>query len=121
MSNAAILVGGILPYLALATFIIGVAYRLLTWQRVKQPALMTLYPTQGSGWRPLVKEALFFPRLFRGARTLWLLAWSFHVALALALAGHLRVLTGLMDRGLATIGIGAGGMAALSAVAGGFA
>jgi nitrate reductase gamma subunit len=121
MSNAAILVGGILPYLALATFIIGVAYRLLTWQRVKQPALMTLYPTQGSGWRPLVKEALFFPSLFRGDRTLWLFAWSFHVALALAFAGHLRVLTGLMDRGMATIGIGAGGMATLSAVAGGFA
>ena len=121
MNSTAILVGGILPYLAFTTFMIGVAYRLLAWRRVKQPALMTLYPTRGSGLGQLVREALFFPSLFRGDKTLWLFAWSFHDALALAFLGHLRVLTGAIDRGLGWFGIGAGGMAALSAVAGGFA
>ena len=121
MSNASFFVAGILPYLAAAVFAVGVAHRLLTWRRVPQPALMTLYPTQGSGWRALVKEALFFPSLFRGDKTLWLFAWSFHVALALAFIGHLRVATGAIDRGLALVGISAGGMATLSAIAGGFA
>ena len=121
MTGTALVVGGILPYLAAALFTVGVVYRLLVWRRVPQPALMTLYPTQGSGWRALVKEALFFPSLFRGDRTLWVFAWSFHAALALAFIGHLRVVTGGLDRGLAFVGIGAGGVATLSAIAGGFA
>ena len=29
--------------------LVGVVYRLLVWRRVPQPALMTLYPTKGSG------------------------------------------------------------------------
>jgi nitrate reductase gamma subunit len=148
MSSTAFLVGGVLPYLAATSFIIGVAYRLRIWRRVAQPALMTLYPIAmvppGFAWRnrnagrhgtpprvsiskdssgvgPLVKEALFFPSLFRGDKTLWLLAWSFHLALALAFVGHLRVLTGWMDSGLSTLGLGAGGIAQLSAIAGGCA
>jgi nitrate reductase gamma subunit len=121
MRNLAFLVGGILPYFAALSFVVGVAYRLLCWRRVPQPALMTLYPTQGAGWRQLAREALFFPSLFRGDRALWLFAWTFHAALALAFLGHLRVVTGAIDGGLALAGVGAGGMAALSAVAGGFA
>lgn len=121
MSSTAFLVGGVLPYLAAIVFVVGVVYRLLTWRRVPQPALMTLYPTQEAGWGALVKEALFFPSLFRGDKTLWIFAWSFHVALALAFIGHLRVATAVIDRGLAAVGLGASGMAMLSAVAGGFA
>ena len=120
MNTTALVVGSILPYLAVALFVVGVAYRLLVWRRVPQPALMTLYPTEGAGFRALVKEALFFPSLFRGDKALWVFAWSFHVALALAFVGHLRVVTGAIDRGLALVGIGAGGTATLSAVAGGF-
>jgi nitrate reductase gamma subunit len=82
---------------------------------------MTLYPTQGAGWKQLVREALFFPSLFRGDRILWLFSWSFHMALALALAGHLRVVTGLVDCGMAAIGMGPGGTETFAAVAGGFA
>jgi nitrate reductase gamma subunit len=121
MSGTAFLVGGILPYIAALVFLTGVVHRLLTWRRAPQTGLMTLYPTQGSGWRSLVREALFFPSLFRGDRTLWLFAWLFHAALALAFIGHLRVVTGMIDRGFGAFGIGAGGMTMLSTVAGGFA
>ena len=121
MSGTEFVVGGILPYAAVVVFLAGVVYRLLSWKRVPQPGLMTLYPTKGSGWGALVKEAVFFPSLFRGDRTLWIFAWSFHVALALAFIGHMRVATGVIDRGLAVVGIGTGGMATLSAIAGGFA
>jgi len=121
MGSTAFLVTRILPYLALGSFLLGVAYRLLGWWRVPQPTLMTLYPTEGSGWKPLVKEALFFPSLFRGDKTLWWFAWLFHVALALALLGHLRVVTGLIDRMLAALGLGPDALATLSSVAGGLA
>jgi nitrate reductase gamma subunit len=121
MSSAAFIVTRVLPYLALGAFLLGVAYRLLTWRRVPQPALMTLYPRQGSGWKPLVKEALFFPGLFRGDKALWSFAWCFHAALALAFLGHLRVVTGLVDDAAALVGLHAGAMATLSSVAGRFA
>jgi len=119
MSRTAFLIGGIFPYLAATVFLIGVVSRLRAWRRVPQPGLMTVYPTKGSGMAELAKEALFFPSLFRGDRTLWLLSWSFHVALALALIGHLRVVTALLDRGLATVGVSSSGIAAMSAIAGG--
>jgi nitrate reductase gamma subunit len=52
---------------------------------------------------------------------MWLLSWSFHVTLALAWIGHLRLVTGLLDRGLAAVGVGSGAIAAMSAIAGGTA
>ena len=121
MSRTAFFVGGILPYLAATVFLTGVVSRLRAWRRVPHPGLMTVYPTKGSGIAELAKEALFFPSLFRGDRTLWLLSWSFHVTLALALIGHLRVVTALLDRGLASVGVGSAGVAAMSAIAGGAA
>jgi len=121
MNRTALVVGGILPYLAVAVFLIGVVSRLRAWRRVPQPGLMTVYPTKGSGVAALAKEALFFPSLFRGDRTLWLLSWSFHATLALALLGHLRVVTGLLDQGVVALGLGPDSIAALSAIAGGAA
>ena len=121
MSSTAFLVGGILPYLAVTVFLIGVVSRLRAWRRVPQPGLMTVYPTQGSGVGALVKEALFFPSLFRGDRTMWLLSWSFHVTLAFAFFGHLRVVTGLLDQGMVAVGFGSDSIGALSAIAGGAA
>jgi nitrate reductase gamma subunit len=121
MSSTAFLVGGVLPYVAVVVFLVGVVHRLLGWRRVPQPGHMTLYPTGGASAKALVKEALFFPSLFRGDRALWLFAWSFHVALALAFLGHLRIATGIIDYGLGAFGIGAGGVATLSTMAGGFA
>jgi nitrate reductase gamma subunit len=121
MHSASFFVAGVLPYLAVTFFVIGSVYRLLAWRRVPQPGLMTLYPTKGATARALAKEALFFPSLYRGDRSLWSLAWIFHVALALALVGHLRVVTGLLDRGLATLGLDAAHIGAISTIAGGAA
>ena len=72
MGSTGFLVSGVLPYVAVMVFLVGVVYRLLTWQRVPQPGLMTLYPTGGAGAKALVREALFFPSLLRGDRlSLW--------------------------------------------------
>ncbi len=116
-----ILVGAVLPYLAVSVFLVGVSYRLVTWQRLPQPGPLTLFPTKGSGPGALAKEALLFPSLRRGDGLLWSLAWVFHVTLAIAFVGHLRVVSGLADRALGALGIGPGAMLAVSTIAGGTA
>lgn len=118
MRSAEILVGAILPYVTAAVFVGGVAYRLGVWRATPQPGKLTLFPTTGWGFAAALKEALLFPRLFRGDRFLWLAAWSFHVALALAFLGHFRAVTGLIDAALVGAGIGPAGIDAISAVAG---
>ncbi len=99
----------------------GVGYRLATWKRLPQPGTMTLFPTEGGSPMALAKEALLFPSLYRGDRFLWALAWLFHVTLAIAFVGHLRVVTGFFDGALGGLGIGPGALATLSTVAGGAA
>ena len=121
MTNTELLIGGVLPYLAAFGFLVGLGYRLVSWRKLAQPAPMTLYPILGSGPMGLVKQALFFPGLYRSDRVLWFLSWTFHAFLALVLLGHLRVATGLIDRLLASLGVGASGMAAFSAGAGSLA
>ena len=116
-----VLVGAVLPYFAVVVFLAGATYRLLTWKRLSQPAPLTLFPTRGSGIGPLVKEALLFPNLRRGDGSLWSLAWVFHVTLAIAFVGHLRIVTGLADRALGSLGIGPSAIAAVSTIAGGAA
>jgi nitrate reductase gamma subunit len=115
------LAAAVLPYFAVVFFIAGVLYRLAVWKRVPQPGMMTLYPTGGSGVAPLTKEALFFPSLYRGDRFLWALAWAFHVTLAIALLGHLRIVGAEVDRALSVVGVGPAPVGAMSTVVGGAA
>lgn len=115
------LVAAVLPYLAVAVFLAGVGYRLATWKRLPQPGTMTLFPTEGSGAVSLAKESLLFPSLYRGDRFLWALAWIFHVTLAIAFAGHLRVVTALFDSAMGGMGISPAAVAKVSTVAGGAA
>ena len=110
-----------MPYVASALFVGGVAYRIVLWTRLQQPGKLTLYPTQGWSFGSAVKEALCFPGLFRGDRGLWLLAWTFHAALALACIGHFRVITRYIDSTLSALGLGVAGIDQLSATAGAFA
>lgn len=112
------IVGGVLPYVAATVFVLGVVYRMWSWRRLAQPGPMTLYPTKGSSCKELVKEALFFPSLFRGDKTLWSFAWSFHVALALAFIGHVRLAMEAIDGGLTVLPLRSGAMASLAAAAG---
>jgi nitrate reductase gamma subunit len=114
-------VGGVLPYVAIVGFMAGVVFRLLAWKKSPQPGTMPLYPTEGTGFLPLVKEALFFPSLYRGDKPLWLFAWSFHVALALAFVGHFRAITGAVDSVFLAVGVSRGGIGTFSTVAGGVA
>lgn len=113
------LIGGVLPYLAVAVFLTGVVVRLLRWRALPQPGLMTVFPTEGAGAGALLKEALLFPSLYRGDRALWLPAWGFHVMLAVAFAGHIRAISAIIDGGFAAMGASPEAIARLSSIIGG--
>ena len=116
-------VGGILPYLALAVFLVAMVYRIRTWRKLPSPP-MTLFPApnpEGKGNAiNTVKEAVLFPSLFRGDRTLWVFSWGFHVILALIFVGHLRVVSNV-DNLMMRLGMTEAGIQAMSGGAGGAA
>jgi nitrate reductase gamma subunit len=117
----AFFVGGVLPYLALTVFLVGIIFRIVVWYKTPQPGKMTLFPTGNGTAGSVLAETLFFPSLFRGDKALWLFAWLFHVALALAFIGHFRVFSGLFDGMLINLGVSEGGIKSMSAIAGGAA
>ena len=122
MSAFQLLVGGLLPYLAVIVFLGGMAYRFYVWFNTPQPGKMTLFPAQeGNTARRVIAEALLFPSMFRGDKVLWSFSWLFHATLALVLFGHVRVFTGLVDRMLLGMGVSAEGIDAMSSAAGGAA
>jgi len=121
MNGTTIIVGAILPYVAVTSFVGGVAYRLGAWRRAPQPGKATLYPTGGWGLLAALKELVLFPQLFRGDRTLWLVAGAFHAGLLLAFVGHFRAVTSLVDAALAGVGLGPAGIERLSSLLGGAA
>lgn len=115
-------IGGFLPYLVAAAFLVGMAYRVYAWLRAPQPGKMTLFPTQqGSTLREVLAEILLFPSLFRGDRVLWGFSWVFHATLALVFLGHWRVITRLPDQALLATGMSESGIDRMSSVVGGAA
>jgi nitrate reductase gamma subunit len=121
LNTFAFVAGGVLPGLAVIIFIVGMAYRFRTWIKTPQPGKMTLFPATNNPAKAVLAEAVFFPSLFRGDRILWAFAWIFHVTLALIALGHLRVVTGLIDRMLLAIGMTPQGINTMSTTVGGIA
>ena len=63
-------VGVILPYVALAVFVVGMAYRIYTWRKLASPP-MTLFPAPSdsrSNAVNTIEEAVLFKSLFKGDR-----------------------------------------------------
>ncbi len=122
MEVVRILVGVVLPYVAIAVFFVGMIYRIYRWKKLKSPP-MTLFPAPAAGGRNainVIQEAFLFKSLFRGDRLLWVLAWLFHVVLALIFLGHLRVITNV-DQLLMKLGMSEDGISVMSSSAGGAA
>ncbi|MEW5700761.1 MAG: respiratory nitrate reductase subunit gamma [Candidatus Zixiibacteriota bacterium] len=108
------LVLGVLPYITVAVFIVGMVIRIRIWMRTPQPAKITLFPAPCGGrarFINVLKESFLFPSLFRGDRTLWIIAWLFHLTLAFVFVGHVRVFTDF-PRVWAALGIDADTMSA---------
>ena len=122
MGIAKFIVGGILPYVALAVFLAGMIWRIRTWKKLPSPP-MTLFPaplTEGANTANTIKEVLLFPSLFKSDRLLWVLAWGFHAVLALIFLGHFRVFTNV-DAVLEAFGMSKEAIDKMSSGAGGAA
>jgi nitrate reductase gamma subunit len=117
----AFFVGGILPYLTVLIFIVGMGYRFYVWLKTPQPGKMTLFPAPDSATGGVLAETLFFPSLFKGDKVLWSFSWVFHVTLALVFLGHIRVFSSFVDGILLALGTSPEGIDTMSAIAGGAA
>jgi nitrate reductase gamma subunit len=116
------IVGSILPYVAVAVFVVAMAYRFYVWKKLPSPP-MTLFPaaeTPGANRVNTLKEVTLFSSLFRGDRLLWSFAWVFHVVLALIFMGHLRVFANV-DQVLMGAGMNEAGIQLMSSGVGGAA
>lgn len=96
-------VGAILPTVTILAFVGGMVYRITTWRKHPRPP-MTLYPNPESDrerFTEILGETFLFRRLFKGDTALWVLAWVFHLMLAVSLIVH-------YDRILAYMGLTSG-------------
>lgn len=78
-------VSEILPYMAIAIFVLGSAYRILGWARAPKKLNWKLYPVpQGMVGEAayILEEWISFKMLFRNNRALWLGSYAFHLSLA---------------------------------------
>jgi nitrate reductase gamma subunit len=81
-----------LPYLAVAVFLTGMAWRTRDWLKRPVPmplALEEVGSNAASRAAAVTWELALFRTLFRGDRPLWLAAWTGHAAGALIFLGHL--------------------------------
>jgi nitrate reductase gamma subunit len=86
----------LLFYAAAAILVFGVAARCLRYARTPQPLKIPIPPaptTRAGVVLRLLTEATLFRSLYRSNKWIWLFGWTFHVALALVLARHLRYFT----------------------------
>lgn len=93
MSDPLVLfITNVTPYLAVAVFVAGMAYRIWGWLSVPAPLKLDLPPAPrtelGRAGR-ISAEVLFFVSLLRSDRALWGGAWSLHIIGLMIIFGHL--------------------------------
>jgi nitrate reductase gamma subunit len=83
----------VLFYVAIAIFVIGLAYRINKYARTPAPLKIPTMPaptTRGGVVLRLGREVVFFESLFKATKWTWLFGWLFHLALFAVLFRHLR-------------------------------
>ena len=83
----------VLFYVAIAIFVIGLAYRINKYARTPAPLKIPTMPaptTRGGVVLRLGREVVFFESLFKATKWTWLFGWLFHFSLLLAFFRHLR-------------------------------
>jgi nitrate reductase gamma subunit len=87
----------ITPYIALAIFVGGIAYRLVQWrQKPPVPARLSLYPLPQSRLGRLMDtlvDMFTLKGLWRVNKPLWVGGFIMHLGLLLLLLGHVRAFT----------------------------
>ncbi len=94
--SAVSLIFATLFYLATATMVFGVLYRIILYVRIPVPLKIPTTPAPisrwGVAWR-FFQEVVFFESLFKASRWTWFFGWLFHFGLLLAVLRHLRYFT----------------------------
>ena len=86
----------LLFYAAAAILVAGVAARIALYARTPQPLKIPVPPapaTRGGVVLRMLAEVTLFRSLCRSNKWIWLFGWTFHAALLLVLARHLRYFT----------------------------
>lgn len=89
------LVAGIMVYLAVAVFILGMGYRVYQWMQSPKTRIKTgVFPKPvGSATRGFKVgiDSFFFPQVTKLDRSIWVFTLLFHFGLLGAFVGHLRL------------------------------
>ena len=90
------LVAGIMVYVAVAIFIVGMAYQIYHWLRGPKTRIKTgVFPkphTAVTRWGEVALDSFAFPQVITIDRTMWVFTILFHFALLGAFVGHLRLI-----------------------------
>ena len=92
----ATLIFAALFYIATATLVFGVLYRMMRYARTPAPLKIPTTPAPTTNWGVmwrLFREVVFFESLFKASKWTWLFGWLFHFGLLLAVLRHLRYFT----------------------------
>lgn len=90
------LVAGIMVYIAVAIFILGMTYRVYQWLQAPKTHIKTgVFPKPGGAaarWGRVAVDSFTFPQVLKADRTIWVFTILFHFALLGAFMGHLRLI-----------------------------
>lgn len=90
------LVAGIMVYVAVAVFIIGVTFQIYQWLGAPKTRIKTGYfpkpATTGERWLKVAEDSFVFPEVIKFDRWMWFFTILFHFGLLSAFVGHLRLL-----------------------------
>ncbi len=115
------LVAGVMVYVAVGVFVIGMAYQISQWLGAPKTRIKTGYfpkpHTSGERWLKVAEDSFIFPEVIKFDRWMWIFTILFHFGLLGAFVGHLRLLqefTPLVDL------LGSKGMDRFASWSGGF-
>ncbi len=90
------LVAGIMVYVAVAIFILGMTYQVYQWLRAPKTRIKTgVFPKPRRAvtkWGEVAIDSFTFPQVIKTDRTMWVFTILFHFALLGAFVGHLRLI-----------------------------
>jgi nitrate reductase gamma subunit len=90
------LVAGIMVYVAVGFFVLGMGYRVYQWVRAPKTRVKTgIFPkpnTLGDRWLTVARDSFIFPQAIASDRWMWIFTILFHFGLLGAFVGHLRLI-----------------------------
>jgi len=89
------LVAGVMVYVAVVVFVIGMAYQISQWLGAPKTRVKTGYfpkpHTSGERWLKVAEDSFVFPEVIKFDRWMWIFTILFHFGLLGAFVGHLRL------------------------------